>query len=219
MKCRGKVGRGSQSRRQDPRCQFHKKLKLSKPVCWLAENRNRLYTGSYSVETESTQLNERAEELMDAEQWAEAIKLLESKPLFETDAELSWNLGWAYFKLGDLTTAQLHLSRARALNPGRAASWWALGVVQREAGLLEEAEWNVKEALRLRDSSNFRQTLALILMRRGKSGEAEQVHLKGIKLKPESPERWTAYACFLDDCRRQNEAEVAYKKARLLLGN
>ena len=172
------------------------------------------------MQLESEQLNERAEELMDAEQWTEAIQLLESQPqLFQSDAQLSWNLGWAYFKLGDWKTAQLHLSRARALEPGRAASWWALGVAQREDGMLDEAERNVKEALRLRDSSNFRRTLALILMQRGKLREAEQVHLKGLELKPESPERWGCYACFLDDCGRSSEAQAAYKKARLFRGN
>jgi Flp pilus assembly protein TadD len=172
------------------------------------------------MEPETQQLNERAEALMDAEQWTEAIELIESKPLlFESDAELSWNLGWAYFKLDDWKTAQSHLSRARDLEPARAASWWALGVVQREDGLLEEAERNVREALRLRDSSSFRRTLALILMQRGKLGEAEQVHLKGIELKPDSPERWGTYACFLDDCGRQTEAQAAYKKARLFRGN
>ena len=149
-----------------------------------------------------------------------AIELIESKPLlFERSAELSWNLGWAYFKLEDWKAAQTHLSRARDLEPGKASSWWALSVAQMEDGLLEEAERNVKEALRLRDTSNFRGTLALILMQRGKLGEAEQVHLKGIELKPESAERWESYACFLDDCGRQSEAEVAYKKARALRSN
>lgn len=157
---------------------------------------------------------------MEAEEWAAAIEVLESQTLLlETNAELSWNLGWAYFKIGDCTTAQLHLSRACALKPGMAAAWWALSVVQRENGLLEEAEWNAKQSLQLRDNSSFRRTLALILMQRGKLGEAEQVHLKGIELKPDSPERWGCYACFLDDCGRQDEAQAAYKKARLFRGN
>src|SRR2546422_11646582 len=90
-------------------------------------------------------------------------------------------------------------------NPGMAASWWALGAAQMEDGILDEAERNVKEALRLRDSSHFRGTLALILMQRGKLGEAEQVHSQGIELKPESHQRWESYACFLDDLRRHSE--------------
>jgi len=56
-------------------------------------------------------------------------------------------------------------------------------------------------------------------MQRGKLAEAEQVHLRGIELKPESADRWESYACFLDDVRRQSEAEVAHKKARLYRGN
>ena len=166
------------------------------------------------------ELNERAQALMSEEQWVEAIALIESQlQTFENDAELCWNLGWAYFKLDSWKTAEEHLSRAAELDPTMGSAWWALGTVQMKAGILDKAERNVKEALRLRDSSNFRGTLALILMERGKLAEAEQIHQKGLELKPNSPERWQAYACFLDDVGRQAEAEVAYKKARLFTGN
>ncbi len=172
------------------------------------------------MENERKKLNENAQALMQEERWTDAINLIESQPsLFEKDAELSWNLGWAYFKLEDLKSAQAHLSRARDLDRKRAASWWALAVAQMEDGVLDIAERNVKEALRIRDSSLFRQTLALILMQRGKISEAEQVHLRGLELAPESPGRWETYACFLDDLGRQNEAEVAYKKARFYRGS
>jgi len=157
---------------------------------------------------------------MREERWRDAINLIESYPShIAKDAELSWNLGWAYFKLEDWNSAQVHLSHARDLNPRMAASWWALAAAQMEDGVLDEAERNVKEALRIRDSSIFRQTLALILMRRGKLSEAEQVHLRGLELKPESPERWETYACFLDDLGRQGEAEAAYRKAKFYRGN
>ena len=172
------------------------------------------------MENESKQLNDKAQDLMQEERWTDAITLIQSHPsLFEQDAELSWNLGWAYFKLGNWKTAQVHLSRARDLNPKLAAAWWALGAAEMEAGVLDEAERNVKESLRIHDSSNARRVLALILMQRGKLVEAEQVHLRGIELKPESADRWESYACFLDDVSRQSEAEAAYKKARLYRGN
>jgi Flp pilus assembly protein TadD len=61
--------------------------------------------------------------------------------------------------------------------------------------------------------------LALVLMERGKFAEAEQVHLKGLELKPESPERWEGYACFLEDAGRRADAEAAYKKSRLFTGS
>ncbi|HKQ72390.1 MAG TPA: tetratricopeptide repeat protein [Blastocatellia bacterium] len=173
-----------------------------------------------AMENESKNLKEEAQALMQEERWSDAINLIESRPaLFEKDAELSWNLGWAYFKLEDWKSAQAHLSRARDLDRNRAASWWALAAAQMEDGVLDKAERNAKEALRIRDSSLIRQMLALILMRRGRLGEAEQVHLRGLELKPESPDRWETYACFLDDLGRQNDAEVAYKKARFYRGN
>jgi hypothetical protein len=49
---------------------------------------------------------------------------------------------------------------------------------------------------------------------RGQFAEAEQVHLAGLDLKPESSERWDSYAIFLDDVGRLPEAEAAHKKAR-----
>jgi Flp pilus assembly protein TadD len=112
----------------------------------------------------------------------------------------------------------LHLKRATQLTPTRAATWWALGTAQREHGLLEEAERNLKHALMLKDSSNSRAALALVLMEGGRTAEAEQIHLTGLELKPESPARWKSYACFLDDMGRMQEAEVAYKKARYFEG-
>jgi tetratricopeptide (TPR) repeat protein len=116
------------------------------------------------MENESKQLNEQAQELMQEERWIDAIKLIESQPsLFERHAELSRNLGWAYCKLENWKAAQVHLSRARGLNRKLAAAWWTLGAAQMD-GLLDEAESNVKEALRIQVSSNARGTLALILM-------------------------------------------------------
>ena len=172
------------------------------------------------MDKNSEELNNRVQLLMDEEHWNEAITLLESYPsAVESHAELSWNLGWAYFKKSDWRTAERHLSHAVRLAPTKAAAWWALGVAQHEGGKLYEAERNLKEALCLRDSSTFRQALALVLMERGKFAEAKQVHLKGLELKPESPERWEVYAIFLQNAGRQPEADAAYKKARLFAGS
>ena len=166
----------------------------------------------------NVELNERAQSLMQEERWSDTIALIQTNTLHETDAELSWNLGWAYFKLADYAAAELHLARATQLSPIWAVAWWALGLAQRENGLLIEAERNLKHALKLKDSSNSRSALAIALMQRGKVAEAEQIHLAGLELKPESPERWKSYACFLDDVGRIQEAEVAYKKARYFEG-
>jgi Flp pilus assembly protein TadD len=167
----------------------------------------------------NAELNERAQALMQDERWSDAIVLIKSSGSYETDGDLAWNLGWAYLKLEDYASAVLHLTRATQLIPTRAVAWWALGLAQRENGLLEEAERNLKHALALGDSSISRSALAIALMQRGKVAEAEQIHLTGLELKPESPERWKSYACFLDDVGRMQDAEVAYKKARYFEGS
>lgn len=79
--------------------------------------------------------------------------------------------------MGDYAAAELHLTRATQLTPTRAAAWWALGTTQREHGLLDDAERNLRHSLTLKDSSNARSALALALMQRGKLADAEQVHL------------------------------------------
>jgi superkiller protein 3 len=160
------------------------------------------------------ELNEQAQALMNDERWSDAIALIESHTYHKTHGDLSWNLGWAYFKLGDYSAAELNLKHATQLTPTRAAAWWALGAAQQEHGLLAEAERNLKHALTLKDSSTARLILALVLMERGNFAEAEQVHLAGLDLKPESPERWDSYAIFLDDVGRLQEAAAAHKKAR-----
>ena len=72
------------------------------------------------------ELNERAKAVMAEERWREAIEIIEAEPkLLEADASLSWNLGWAYFKLDDYVSAERHLAHASRLQPGLAAAWWA----------------------------------------------------------------------------------------------
>lgn len=122
--------------------------------------------GHSSMNNESEGLHERVDELMGAEKWSEAIGLIEKSNLCEADARLSWNLGWAYFKLENWRLAENHLSRTTTLDPKLAAGWWALGAAQEEAGNLVEAEQNVKKALSLRESTICRILLALILMTR-----------------------------------------------------
>jgi tetratricopeptide (TPR) repeat protein len=165
-------------------------------------------------------LSERAEAVIAEGRWLEAIKILEAEPkLLEFDASLSWYLGWAYFKLDDYASAERHLARASRLQPWWAAAWWALGEVQREAGHFAEAARNLKRALELKDGAQRRHSLAIALREQGRFVEAEQVHLKGLELNPESGERWLNYGSFLEDVGRIREAAEVYKKARQLIGH
>lgn len=166
------------------------------------------------------ELNERVETVMAEGRWREVVKIIEAEPkLLESDASLSWHLGWAYFKLDDYISAERHLTRASRLRPWWAAAWWALGEVQREAGHFAEAARNLKRALELKDGAQRRHSLAVALMEQGRLFEAEQVHLKGIELNPESGERWLNYGRFLEDVGRIGEATEVYKKARQLIGH
>lgn len=53
-------------------------------------------------------------------------------------------------------------------------------------------------------------------MEEGKLKKAEQVHLDGIALKPDSSERYRGYAVFLSDIGRKVEAQKMYRKSDAL---
>lgn len=173
-----------------------------------------------NMDPAAKELRERAEAIMDEERWGDAIQLLEARPeLIDDDYALSWDLGWAYFKLEAYESAEPHLARATKLRPRSAAGWWALGEVQRHTDRLAEAERNLKRALTLKDGALRRLSLTIVLIERGKCAEAEQVHLEGLELDPDSADRWRYYAGFLEDAGRTREAAEAEKKARRLAGN
>jgi tetratricopeptide (TPR) repeat protein len=155
--------------------------------------------------------------VMNMERWLEAIKLLKNDfSVVHNDWKLSWNLAWCYFKLARLDEARTHMIRATKLAPANASCRLGLGAIYLERKQFKKAETNCTESLRLKDSYIARITLALAYMKQGKLTEAENVHLEGIKLKPKSTQRYEAYADFLSDAGREEEAQKMYEKAKKL---
>lgn len=169
-------------------------------------------------ETKGTiELEKRAGIVMAAERWHEAIKLLKEKlPVVERDWRLSWNLGWCYFKLDRLDDARKHLIRATKLAPENAICKWALGSVYLHRKQYQKAKANLEESLRIKDAYVARISLALTYLEQGKLSEAENVHIEGIRIKPEERRRYEAYADFLSDVGREEEAQKMYRKAKKL---
>jgi tetratricopeptide (TPR) repeat protein len=155
-----------------------------------------------------------ADTLMRRELWSEAVVFLdEHAELVDRDFSLSWTLGWAHFKQQHFAEAHRCLQRATQLAPQEWRGHWALGLSCRGLGQYDQAEASLREALRIHDSTPARLFLALVYMELGRSAEAEQIHLDGIRIDPESTERWNAYAAFLSDEGRETEAQEAYAKA------
>jgi Flp pilus assembly protein TadD len=155
---------------------------------------------------------------MNMERWSEAIKLLKTNvSVVQKDWKLSWNLAWCYFKLGRLDQARTHMIRAAKLAPANNATCkFGLGAVYLQRKQFRKAETNCAESLRLKDMQVTRLQLALAYMKQGKLAEAENVHLEGIKLKPKASQRYEAYADFLSDVGREEEAQTMYRKAKRL---
>jgi Flp pilus assembly protein TadD len=170
-----------------------------------------------SEKSRSVEIWELVHPLMNRERWLEAIKLLK-KDFFvvQDDWKLSWNLAWCYFKLGRLDEARTHMIRAVRLAPANATCRFGMGAVYLERKQFKKAEANSAESLRLKDSYFARIHLALAYTEQGKLTEAENVHLEGIKLKPKSSRRYEAYADFLSDAGREEEAQKMYEKAKKL---
>jgi Tfp pilus assembly protein PilF len=162
-------------------------------------------------------LETQLEALMRQERWADAIQLAEMHlPGASAIHALRWNLGWSYFKIDEYSTAAVHLRAAAELEPESPSSHWALAfaLLNMEEG--EEAEAEFKRALELGDRFLAWLGLALLYLRRGDMAAAEQTHLHAIKRRPESRERVEAYADFLSDVGRSEEARTQYGAAAQL---
>jgi Flp pilus assembly protein TadD len=131
------------------------------------------------------QLNEQIVAVMQAEDWLGAIDFAHHHiEIIRTDYELSWNLGWAYFKLDRFLEAGTHLLRATKLAPENVAGHWALGTVYGCLRNYKKAEASLVRSLSLKDSHIARIELALTYQKQRKFDEAEHIHREGLKLKP-----------------------------------
>jgi Flp pilus assembly protein TadD len=158
-----------------------------------------------------------AQSVMREEYWHEAIRILkENSAVVEKHWELSWNLGWCYFKLGRMDEARKHLARAAKLAPENHVCKYGLGQVYLKKKQYKKAEAVLSEALRLKETHLSRSSLAFAYLAQGKLEEAEKTHLDGIKLKPRESARRESYAAFLSDVGREAEAEKMGRKAKEL---
>lgn len=162
----------------------------------------------------SIKLLRRVVPVMRRTRWLSAIKILKANStLVKDDWELSWNLAWCYLNVGQLDLALTNMLWAAKLAPRRFGPSFGLGRVYLKRKQYKKAETKYVESLRIRDSYVARLGLALAYMKQGKVTKAESVHLEGIKLEPKDIRRNEAYADFLSDVGREEEAQVMYRKA------
>jgi Flp pilus assembly protein TadD len=156
-----------------------------------------------------------AQRLMKERRWQEVVMRLKEYPaLLEKDWELLWNLGWSCFQLERMDDAGKYLKRAADLAPEDHSCKFALGSVYLRKKQYKKAELLLLEALQIKESYVARLSLAFAYLEQGKIKEAENTHLDGIRLRPKQSKRYEAYADFLSDVGREDDAERITRKAQ-----
>jgi len=114
-------------------------------------------------------LNDLASELGDRGEFRLAVPMfLELIRLHPTDADAQGNLGYTYYKMGDLPAAEQYLSRAARLDP-RDAHWLLyLGITEFKLGSLAAAESDLSRSIALDPKAKGAHlALSLVLEQRG----------------------------------------------------
>lgn len=160
---------------------------------------------------------EKARALLEAKRWEDAIAAAESGLAQQPDdPDLLWIIGWANVKLDRYTQAVPHLLNSARLGPIDHERYWALGVSFFETGEFGRAEVWLLRGLAVRDTYDNRISLALLYMKQQDTEMAEAVHKEGLRLQNSDPDRVEAFADFLSDIGRDDEATRMYERAREL---
>lgn len=145
--------------------------------------------------------------LMAAERWDDVLALVgprrEAGPIGHA---LLWAAGWSCLKLGRYGDAATLLHEAVNIGPVSHAYYAALGMALFELGEHDFAELWLLRALAVRDSTLVRNCLALAYQRQGHWQMAESVYQEGARLRPGDAELMEAYASFLADAGREEDA-------------
>jgi tetratricopeptide (TPR) repeat protein len=167
-----------------------------------------------NFECQAIQLNQDIQKLLGKSEWVSVIERLRGEHhLLEISWELLWSLGWAYSKIDNFQDAEKHLLQATLIAPDNHICNWALGVTYFDLQQYQKAEVSLSKALQIKDGAIARLFLAIVYMEQGKLNEAENVHVEGLRLKPDSRKRYEAYGDFLSDVNREKEAQEMYRRA------
>lgn len=126
------------------------------------------------------------------------------------DADLAWNVGWAFVRLSRFDEAIAYFRANIHLDSASANGHWALGIAFWELGKLTDAERELRIAIRLKDRWMSRHSLAVVLLETDRAEEGEQLLREGLSLKPSRKprERLRELADYLDDMGKLEEANA-----------
>jgi tetratricopeptide (TPR) repeat protein len=145
--------------------------------------------------------------LMAAERWEDVLSLIgprrEEGPLGHA---LLWSAGWSCLKLGHYGDAATLLHEAVTAGPVSHAYYAALGMALFHLGEHDFAELWLLRALAVRDSTLVRNCLALAYQKQSQWQMAEAVYHEGARIRPGDRDLLLAYASFLSDAGREEDA-------------
>jgi tetratricopeptide (TPR) repeat protein len=168
------------------------------------------------MKTEIENLHIKVSALMDLEEWTDCLDILNnSKDKITFDWQLYWDLGWCYYKLDKFDNSIINFKSALQFcsdkDQDKALCFGFLGISLLSVDNFNEAKDMLNQSLKIKDSNLCRTSLALCLMKLGMINEAETIHIEGLRLKPKNRERLKAYADFLSDIGKLDEAFEIYK--------
>lgn len=105
----------------------------------------------------------------------------------------NYNLGYSYYKLGNLAEAERWLSRAVAMNRDDADEFIYLALTEMRLGKLAEAANAARRAVEINPAGGgFHLTLGVILQAQGHTAEALEELRQELRFHPENQQAWSA---------------------------
>ena len=172
-------------------------------------------TSGFDRQTQGLALKNLAKTLGWAGKYEEARKLGEqAAEVLVNDAEVQFNLGDAFEKLGELSTAFGHYERALKLDPIYAEAWNKLGRVSEKRGDLAQASQRYQQALRLKPSyADASGNLGNVLANQGSLAEAVPYLEQAVRLDPKNAEALHKLGLTLSKLGKPAPAEASLRSA------
>ena len=128
-------------------------------------------------------------------------------------------LGTFFTHRGRYADALTEFQKMAAVAPDLPDSHYVLGIALENLDRFAEAERELRTAIRLRDSANAENAIAVILLHTGKNEEASSAYRQAIALGPETVRLWYGLGLSYGRAGRDGDAKAAFRQGMELAEN